>query len=107
VLTLPAQGAAPGAAPAAAPTGAPGTAHAAAPYDMTGYWVSEVTEKWRYRMLVPDKGDYVQVHRFGAGIVEAIEDERVTVSFADGERREFLKTYVSRQPPGVARDSIE
>ena len=41
--------------------GAPGTARAAAPYDMTGYWVSEVTEKWRYRMVVPDKGDYVQV----------------------------------------------
>ena len=53
------------------------------------------------------KGDYVQVHRFGAGIVDAIENERITVSFADGERREFLKTYVSRQPPGVARDSIE
>jgi len=38
-----------------------GTARAAAPYDLTGYWVSEVTEKWRYRMVVPDKGDYVQV----------------------------------------------
>jgi len=37
------------------------TARAAAAYDYTGYWVSEVTEKWRYRMLVPDKGDYVQV----------------------------------------------
>ena len=37
------------------------TARAAAPYDVTGYWVSEVTEKWRYRMVVPDKGDYVQV----------------------------------------------
>jgi len=41
--------------------GASGTARAAAPYDLTGYWVSEVTEKWRYRMVVPDKGDYVQV----------------------------------------------
>ena len=28
---------------------------------MTGYWVSEVTEKWRFRMVVPDKGDYTQV----------------------------------------------
>ena len=37
------------------------TARAAAAYDYAGYWVSEVTEKWRYRMLVPDKGDYVQV----------------------------------------------
>ena len=47
--------------PVALQGGAPGTARAAAPYDMTGYWVSEVTEKWRYRMVVPDKGDYVQV----------------------------------------------
>lgn len=39
----------------------PPTARAAAPGDFTGYWVSEVTEKWRYRMLVPDKGDYTQV----------------------------------------------
>ena len=37
------------------------TARAAAPGDFTGYWVSIVTEMWRYRMLVPDKGDYVKV----------------------------------------------
>src|ERR1041384_3010225 len=34
---------------------------AAAPDDLTGYWVSEVTEKWRFRMLVPDKNDYTMV----------------------------------------------
>jgi len=39
----------------------PATARAGAAFDMTGYWVSEVTEKWRYRMLVPDKGDYQYV----------------------------------------------
>lgn len=47
--------------PGAAQGGGPATARAAAAYDITGYWVSEVTEKWRYRMVVPDKGDYVQV----------------------------------------------
>ena len=47
--------------PAAPRGGASGTARALAPYDVTGYWVSEVTEKWRFRMLVPDKGDYVMV----------------------------------------------
>jgi hypothetical protein len=31
---------------------------AAAPFDMTGYWVSMVTEDWRYRMFTPPKGDY-------------------------------------------------
>ena len=47
--------------PAAAQAGAPGSARTAAPDDYTGYWVSEVTEKWRFRMLVPDKNDYIQV----------------------------------------------
>ena len=32
---------------------------AAAPKDLTGYWESIVTEYWRYRMVVPDKSDYV------------------------------------------------
>jgi hypothetical protein len=30
---------------------------AAAPFDMTGYWVSVVTEDWMYRMVTPPKGD--------------------------------------------------
>ena len=32
-----------------------------APLDLTGYWVSVVTEDWRYRMITPDKGDYSSV----------------------------------------------
>ncbi len=38
--------------------GGPPTARAAAPIDLTGYWVSVVTEDWRYRMVTPAKGDY-------------------------------------------------
>ncbi len=34
---------------------------AGAPVDLTGYWVSIVTEDWRYRMLTPKKGDYSSV----------------------------------------------
>src|SRR5262252_2960359 len=37
---------------------APQTPKAAAPIDVTGYWVSVVTEDWRYRMVTPAKGDY-------------------------------------------------
>lgn len=36
----------------------PATAKAAAPIDLTGYWVSVVTEDWRYRMVTPAHGDY-------------------------------------------------
>ncbi len=35
------------------------TPRAVAPKDLTGYWESIVTEYWRYRMLIPDKSDYV------------------------------------------------
>ena len=41
-----------------APPAAPKTPREASPKDLTGYWVSVVTELWRYRMLVPDKNDY-------------------------------------------------
>ena len=44
-----------------APQGPPPTAQAQAPFDMTGYWVSVVTEDWRWRMLTPPKGDYASV----------------------------------------------
>jgi hypothetical protein len=36
----------------------PQNAKAAAPFDLTGYWVSVVTEDWRYRMVTPSLGDY-------------------------------------------------
>jgi hypothetical protein len=54
-----------GAAPAgggqrgAAPQ-APPTAKAMAPWDITGYWVSEITEDWRWRMF-PNKQDYAGI----------------------------------------------
>jgi hypothetical protein len=37
------------------------TARTAAPIDVTGYWVSVVTEDWRWRMLTPPKGDYASL----------------------------------------------
>src|SRR5580698_3732546 len=48
-------------AQAPAPAPAAKTPHSIAPIDLTGYWVSVVTEDWRYRMMVPDKGDYQSV----------------------------------------------
>jgi hypothetical protein len=44
----------------AAPAG-PGSARALAPVDLVGYWVSVVTEDWRFRMVTPPKGDYASV----------------------------------------------
>jgi hypothetical protein len=39
----------------------PQTPQAAAPIDLTGWWVSIVTEDWRWRMVTPAKGDYASV----------------------------------------------
>jgi len=33
----------------------------AAVFDMTGYWMSVVTEDWRFRMVTPPKGEYLGV----------------------------------------------
>ena len=39
----------------------PKTPKESAPIDLTGTWVSVVTEDWRWRMLIPKKGDYTSV----------------------------------------------
>jgi hypothetical protein len=36
----------------------PQTAQAAAPVDLTGYWVAQITGDWRFRMVTPPKGDF-------------------------------------------------
>ena len=41
--------------------GAPRSARDRAPVDLTGYWVSYVTENWRYRMVTPAKGEYRRI----------------------------------------------
>ena len=49
------------------PPGAARTPQQAAPIDLTGYWVSLVTEDWRYRVVTPPKGDYTSVPLSPAG----------------------------------------
>jgi len=44
-----------------APAGPPPAAQALAAEDITGYWVSLVTEDWRWRMVTPAKGDYPSI----------------------------------------------
>jgi hypothetical protein len=39
-------------------TAPPPSPRAAAPIDLTGYWVSIVTQDWRWRMVTPARGDY-------------------------------------------------
>ena len=47
---------------------APQTPRAASPVDLTGYWVSVVTEDWRWRMVTPPKGDFASIPTNPAGV---------------------------------------
>jgi hypothetical protein len=44
---------------------------AAAPVDLTGYWVSVITEDWRWRMVTPPKGDTSSLPLNKAGLSAA------------------------------------
>ena len=50
-----------------APKGQPPTPKQSAPIDLTGTWVSLVTEDWLYRMVTPAKGDVSSVPVSAAG----------------------------------------
>jgi hypothetical protein len=57
---------------------APVSARAAAPLDITGHWVSLVTDDWVYRMITPAKGDvsYVPLNAEGRRLAEAWDPAR-------------------------------
>ena len=41
--------------------GPPASPRAAAPIDLTGWWVSVITEDWRWRMVTPLRGDFANI----------------------------------------------
>ncbi|MGE0445259.1 MAG: hypothetical protein AB7P99_08515, partial [Vicinamibacterales bacterium] len=43
------------------PPAPPPTPQQAAPFDVTGTWVSVITEDWRWRMVTPARGDYQSI----------------------------------------------
>lgn len=42
--------------------GPPAAAQAAAPVDLSGTWVSVITEDWRFRMVTPPRGDFASLN---------------------------------------------
>src|SRR5262245_4174893 len=62
----------------AAPAAAPTTPRAAAPIDITGHWVSLITDDWVYRMITPAKGDvsYVPLNPEGRRVADAWDPAR-------------------------------
>lgn len=58
--------------------GPPQSPKAAAPIDLTGYWVSVVTEDWRYRMVTPPKGKFggVPLNQEGRRLANAWDPDK-------------------------------
>jgi len=91
-LSLPAWGQRGGAA------ATPPTAKAAAPVDLTGYWVSLITEDWRWRMVTPAKGDYpsIPLNEAGRRLADAWDPAK---DEADGAQcKSYGAGNITRQP---------
>jgi len=83
-------------ASAAAPSG-----RAAAPQDLTGYWVSLVTEDWRYRMITPDRGDFPGVPLNAAGRQLATEWDPARDEARGEQCRSYGAPAIMRVPTRV------
>jgi hypothetical protein len=81
--------------------GAGATAKAAAPVDLTGYWVTVVTEDWRYRMVTPVKGDHPSVPLNAEGVRIADAWDPVKDESAGEQCKAYGAAGVMRAPGRV------
>src|SRR5918995_3640688 len=86
--------------------GGPAVPRTAAPVDLTGTWVSLVTEDWRWRMVTPAKGDYASVPMTPAArkVADAWDPARDT---AAGEQCRAYGAAAIMRVPGRIRISWE
>jgi hypothetical protein len=85
-------------AQAAAPAA---TARAGAPFDITGHWVSLITDDWVYRMMTPAKGDfsYVPLNAEGQRLAQAWDPTRDAA--AGEECKGYAAPAIMRLPSRV------
>jgi hypothetical protein len=76
----------------------PSTARESAPIDLTGYWVSFVTEDWRFRMVTPRKGDYARVPLSPEGRKAADSWNPAADTAAGNQCRAFGAAAIMRVP---------
>ncbi len=83
------------------PPQAPRPAKQIAPEDLTGYWVSIVTEDWRWRMVTPAKGDFTSVplNQEGRKVAEAWDPDKDTA--AGNQCRAYGAAGLMREPTRV------
>jgi hypothetical protein len=76
----------------------PATPKAAAPIDITGYWVSIVTEDWRYRMMTPAKGDFPSIPLNPEGVKAANEWDPAKDEAAGNQCKSYGAGNIMRVP---------
>ncbi len=81
--------------------GPPPTPREGAAFDLTGYWVSVITEDWRHRMVTPPKGDYISVPLNAAGVSGADAWDLDADTAAGNECRPYGAAGVMRLPVRV------
>ena len=80
------------------PVAAPKPPRTAAPIDIAGYWVSLVTEDWRFRMVTPPKGDYPGMPMNAAGKKIADSWDPAADTAAGEACRNYGAGAIMRQP---------
>ena len=78
--------------------GPPQTARQAAPLDLTGTWVSVVTEDWRWRMVTPPKGDVASIPVTPEGRKAAQAWDLVADNAGGNQCKAFGVGGIMRQP---------
>jgi hypothetical protein len=81
--------------------GPPQSPRAAAPIDLTGYWVSIVTEDWRYRMVTPAKGDFASIPTNPAGVAEGQKWDPAKDEAAGDQCKSYGAPAIMRVPTRV------
>jgi hypothetical protein len=74
------------------------TPRGVAPIDFTGYWVSVITEDWRYRMVTPPKGDTASLPLNQAGVAAAKQWDPARDIAAGEQCRAFGAAGIMRLP---------
>ena len=86
------------------PPGPSGPARDIAPIDLTGQWVSIVTEDWRFRMVTPPKNDFpgLPLNAAARAVADAWDPER---DIAEGNQCKSYGAGTITRVPGRLRIS--
>ena len=79
----------------------PGSAREAAPIDVTGHWVSLITDDWVYRMITPARGDYsyIPLNAEGRRVADTWDPQRDEA--AGEECKAYAAPAIMRLPSRV------